>query len=139
MKRNGQIWSMDTIVATVIFISALTAFIMIISLNLESSSLDELEDDSQKIPQAFLSSNSTELSIYSDNKIDLDKIAEIQGFSYEEIKSYLGLKNDFCIYFENKDGNLINISEITDSGKKSVGIGNPNVKLANNIPCSKVD
>ena len=38
------------------------------------------------------------------NQAELEKI---QGMNYEQLKKYLNMKNDFCLYIEDENGNII--------------------------------
>ena len=48
--------------------------------------------------------------------------------NYRDLKGKLGIKNDFCIYFEDEDGNLVNISDLV--GIQVAGIGSPNATVS---------
>ena len=55
--------------------------------------------------------------------VDKDKLREFASQNYEAIKESLGIENDFCIHFEDREGNLIDISPITS--RRGVGLGSP--------------
>ena len=57
--------------------------------------------------------------------VDIENLKDFANRNYKEIKKSLGIKNDFCIHFEDKEGNLIDISPIT--GKKGIGIGSSKI------------
>jgi len=61
-----------------------------------------------------------------DGNIDKAKLEDFASENYLQIKEQLGLKNDFCIHFEDKDGNVIDISQITQ--RKGIGIGSPEME-----------
>lgn len=47
------------------------------------------------------------VSFASNGIIDENKLKEIQSMKYEDIKNSLKIKNDFCIYIEDENGNII--------------------------------
>ena len=60
-------------------------------------------------------------------EVDKDKLQEFAQTKYSDLKKQLGLTNDFCIHFEDQDGNLIDISELT--GRRGAGIGSPELEF----------
>jgi len=79
-----------------------------------------LENDAKKLLNAITSNN---LKILDSDKIDEMAIEEIIREDYTKIKKELELENDFCIYFEHENGELIKID-----GMKA-GIGSSKVKV----------
>ncbi len=55
------------------------------------------------------------------NSIDTERLREFASKNYSEMKAELGIQNDFCIHFEDGNGNAINISSLT--GTQGIGIG----------------
>ena len=52
------------------------------------------------------------------NKLVQDEVlTKISGMSYTELKDSLNIENDFCIYFEDENGNLVEVKD----GLRSVG------------------
>ena len=47
------------------------------------------------------------VSFVSGGVVDESRLTEVRKMSYEELKSYLNLKKDFCIYLEDGNGNII--------------------------------
>lgn len=135
--KKSQIWSMDTIIATIIFISAITAFAVIISTNYTGNSLENIKSEAKLVPEQLLTSENTQVSILTNNVVDLNKVKELQELNYDELKSLLGVKGNFCLYFETADGQVINLSDLTGYNGKSVGIGSGVVNLSNNVPCTQ--
>lgn len=133
---KGQVWSMDSIIAVVVFMSAISAFLLLISGDFQDTSFSDLKSDSRKIPQMLLSSGTSELSIIEDDQVNVEKANELQKMDYENLKSLMGTKGDFCIYFEDKHGNVVNLSDIANSNE-GVGIGSSEVNLSEKVKCSK--
>lgn len=134
--KKAQMWSMDTIIASIIFISAITAFIVIISNNYTGQDVENIKSEAEFIPEQLLTSEDTDVSILTDNMVDLDKVKKLQKQNYEDLKSLLGVDGDFCLYFETADGQIVNLSELTSEGN-SVGLGKGDINLSKNIPCTQ--
>ena len=61
--------------------------------------------DSGKLIKLVLDGNSAELS---DNAVIGQKeLEKIQGMDYEQLKKYLNMKNDFCLYVEDENGKIL--------------------------------
>lgn len=74
-----------------------------------------------------LTNGETVVSLLDSNVLSEEKIMNLDRMDYDEIKSLLGIKNDFCIFFEDVTGNVIKIGDINSgigSGKIYVN-GNP--------------
>lgn len=114
MKR-GQTWSLELAVTIMIFLFALVVFGgMVLK---KGNNVGGLSSDAEKI-MAELSSSSDN-SILENNNLDKNKTLSM---NYTELSRSLGLKNDVCIYFEDKNGRIINISGKTAIGDSSITI-----------------
>ena len=67
-------------------------------------------------------------SLVESNELLEDKVKSLSNMDYDEFKHTLGLKSDFCIYFEDANGNLIKIDGVEH------GIGSEKIKI-NGKPC----
>ena len=68
------------------------------------------------------------VSLVDSNGLVEEKIESLNDMGYEEIKSILGIKSDFCIFFEDVTGNIVKINGINP------GIGSGRIYI-NNKPC----
>jgi len=67
-----------------------------------------------------LTDGSADVSLIKSNELIEDNVVRLDQMSYDEIKNILGVKNDFCIYFEDITGNVVRIDDINSrigSGK----------------------
>ena len=62
------------------------------------------------------------------NELLEDKVKSLSNMDYDEFKHTLGLKSDFCVYFEDANGNLIKVNGVDH------GIGSEKIKI-NGKPC----
>jgi len=86
----------------------------------------ELNRDGKAILSQLLNENpltgSVEYSGFvTNNIVDEAKLMAFAHKDYSEIKKGIGIVSDFCVYFQDSEGYLINISHLTRAG--SLGIG----------------
>ena len=73
-------------------------------LNYNSGSLNEANIVAQK-----LTDGNHDISILNYNEVDEQKVKALHDMDYDEVKSMIGVEKDFCVYFEDENGNLIRI------------------------------
>lgn len=61
--------------------------------------------EAEKITEMIMDDN--HISFASNGVIDGDKMMEIQNMNYDDFKKSVNAKNDFCVYIEDGNGNLI--------------------------------
>ena len=126
-NKYSQAWSIDVMLAIVIFIT--TIFLFFVFLNpTQKSDVGELRDEASIVLKDIESAGS-DLGIVDGAIINETKLQELLGKDYQEIKKSLRIKNDFCIYFEDENGNIIYIEQ----NRPGVGSGTINIS---NVPCS---
>ena len=86
---------------TLVLIVAVLA--MIIGVHNKTNTQKEI--DAEKL--SYIITDNHDLSFASDGIINQNKLKDIQKMNYEELKNYLNVKNDFCIYIEDGNGNII--------------------------------
>ena len=121
MKRmkQGQTWSIDAVVAVVIFILAAMLMFYLLGPAGNDRSAARLASEAEKLPGVLSASSNLSVIFVHGSKVDVTKLGEIINLTYSHLKSLLGMESDFCIYFEDEKGNLVP----TTGGK--VGIGSP--------------
>ena len=62
-------------------------------------------DEAGKIMKIILDDDSA--ALFSNGIINQKELENIQGMDYEQLKKYLNMKNDFCLYVEDENGNII--------------------------------
>ena len=76
----------------------------------------------------IIASDDPELGIINGTEINIKKLQELLDADYVDIKKAVRTENDFCIYLEDEDGNLITISA------EFAGIGSDKIKVRG-TPC----
>jgi hypothetical protein len=70
-----------------------------------SKSGNEQKTEAEKITEILLDEHS--MSFANNGIVDENKLKEIQTMNYNDFKNSLKVKNDFCIYIEDKKGNIV--------------------------------
>lgn len=91
--------------------------------------IEQLKKEAELLTTKVVVSNS-ELGIAADNEIDDHKLSSLADKNYYEIKNALKIKNDFCIFFEDQQGNLVRVDGL------KAGIGSGKI-IVNGDPCGK--
>ena len=86
---------------TIVLIVAIIA--LIVGINDKMDEIKRIE--AEKLTETLLSNN--EISFVNNGIIDEYKLKEIEKMSYNDLKNALNIKNDFCIYIEDENGNVI--------------------------------
>lgn len=131
-RGQGQSWSLDIILAFVVFGLIIGIFYTVLS----GSNKGKEENIQREV--TVLSNNldtstglNTSLSIIDKGTIDDIKIKSLYNSSYQSLKNQFGIKGDFCIYVVDQYGNLVTVN--TSDGQIT-GFGNGNLSL-NGKPC----
>ena len=141
-KRKAQVWSIDAVVAIIIFLGALMLFYKysINSSELQTQDIDNLLLDAKVISSYLISegypinwgSSDVVLIGLTDGKsrIDNEKIltfSDISILNYQLSQNLLSTINDYNVYFEDKNGDLFSIEGITSIGKDHTGDNPENI------------
>jgi hypothetical protein len=131
-RGQGQSWSLDIILAFVVFVLVIGIFYSVIGTNKKDKTQDlTLESNTVLSNLDMENSQKSNLTIISDGKIDQEKLEQLYGSNYREIKQQLGIKGEFCIYLIDQYGNLVTVNT-TEGQVGSFGNGNLTV---NDKPC----
>ncbi len=127
MQNKAQSWSVDFIIAVTIFISVLIVFYSFSVLNAKEKPKELQLEASLVAKEARL--HKSPIAIIDKETVNETKLGKALDKDYETIKKELGLKNDFCIHFEDEDGKVVEIKQGV------TGIGSPNIKVGG-IKCT---
>jgi len=76
-----------------------------------------------------IGSDSSDFGIVVGSIVNETKLQELLGKDYEDIKKSLRIKNNFCIYFEDENGDVVYLAQ----DRPGVGSGTINIS---DVPCS---
>jgi len=116
-KNAGELW----------LVLAVAIFIAVFSM-LTPQSDEGLQEEAEIILDEL--TNGDEHTFAVNDVFQEEILAKISGMSYKELKDSLNIENDFCIYFEDEGGNLVEIKD----GFRSVG---SDAIVINGRPCGE--
>ena len=111
----------------ILLLLIISIFIIIKAAFNPAPSLESLEQEAN-IVLAKLTDGNAQISLLSSNQISIEKLEMLDKMEYGEVKGILGVKSDFCIYFEDTTGNIVRIDDI------SPGIGSDKISI-DGEPC----
>jgi len=133
--KTAQTWSIDLIIAMVIFILIITIFYAMIS-SPETTRTRELQEEGQKI-SAKLESSATACDLLDQGDISRDQLNLCFQSSVDEFRRKAGIRNRFCVYLQDQNGRTIAFERLqSGSLVKQMGFGDPELTLAG-VPCGE--
>jgi hypothetical protein len=108
--KKSQAWSVDVMLAVIIFISAIFLFYSLLDTK-QNTKADELKDDAELVMDRM---NVTE---------DVVQVDQILDEEYPDLKAKVKVENEFCVYLEDEEGNLIKLNE------DKVGVGSDTITI----------
>lgn len=126
--KKSQSWSIDIILAVVLFMGAFFLFYAILGDDPATMAKNLKNDASLIIKQ--VSSEGLSSNILDRQQVNISKLNELKNLTYAELKSMLRVEGDFCIYLEDDKGYVV----IVNNSYK--GIGSPNINISN-TPCDE--
>jgi cytoskeletal protein RodZ len=126
MKR-GQVWSMDLIIAVIVFLLAVGIFYFFTNERVNEGE-SKLVVESENAAETVLSD--TDVGLLEGDAINETKLEEMVRRSqtdYEGLKRDLGVQNDFCVVMLDENENVILLSDGTIHDL--VGFGSPDLNV----------
>ena len=102
------------------------ALIMIIKGTIDSQKINDVNE--AEVVMDKLTNGYEEISLIDSNELKEEKIKNLDQMEYNAVKRKLGVKTDFCIYFEDLSGNILKFDNI------NLGIGSDKIHI-NGEPC----
>jgi hypothetical protein len=125
MKR-GQSISLDAIIGVALFTVALIFFFSLSSDNIDKQKVESLETQSNKLVTGVAGKFNTSGSLVDGSKVNEARMKDIYNLTPDELKRYFGVSAEFCLFFEDQEGNVLNISgnktAIGSSGAAIAGV-----------------
>jgi hypothetical protein len=131
-RGQGQSWSLDIILAVVIFVLIVGIFYTVLSTN-KKDKTQELSLESKTVISNLDATNGQNgnLTIIYSGEIGMADLEKLYQSDYSELKKELGIRGEFCIYLVDQYGKLITVK----SASGDIGsFGNTNYTL-NGKPC----
>jgi hypothetical protein len=130
---RGQAWSIDLIFGVIIFmISVGIIYALLVSRDRQDVAPLRIESEVIANKLAF----DPQLRVAENNQLNPQSLANLTRLQYDALKAQLGVQDEFCIYLEDSQGNLIYIQ---DGSTKYTGIGSGSGELnLSGTPCGRV-
>ncbi|MBU0665735.1 MAG: hypothetical protein ABIC91_02135 [Nanoarchaeota archaeon] len=127
-KKNSraQAWSMDLVMAVVVFMLLIAIFYSVLSRDKESKAEDFSEKSDLVAERLF---EDTNIGLINNGELDGATFLQLAQEDYEELKAQYGITGEFCIFLEDAQGNLIIVHNVT-------GIGNSEFEISD-LPCGQ--
>ena len=123
--KKSQTWSMDIMLAVVIFIGAIFVVYSILS-GSKADTAGKLEEDAALVLDN-LASEDFEISVVDGVELNEAKLLGLLNEEYPDLKQKIRAGSDFCIFLEDEEGKLVYISN-------KPGIGSDKIKVSDQ-PC----
>jgi len=120
---KSQSWSLDVIIAVVVFVGAFLLFFSAVQ-NDEDTKLEDAKKEVIYILAAIKSEDSAYSIMKNDEVKDEELFKLTENPDFQALKENLGVKNDFCIFFEDANGDVLLINGSV------YGVGSPNIQIA---------
>ncbi|MFH0867722.1 MAG: hypothetical protein V1831_00240 [Candidatus Woesearchaeota archaeon] len=124
--KKSQTWSMDIMIAIVIFMGTIFIFYSILNNNPDDKTR-ELQEDASRVLKNIASEDS-DVGIIEGVEVNKTRLEELLGEDYSEIKKKLRVKNEFCLFLEDENGNIIYLTP------EQAGVGSEKINISG-IPC----
>lgn len=113
---------MDAIIAITVLVIAVIGFVVFTTSTAPERRTRTLIEENAVLANAIGAETlGSELALLQET-IDEQRVQQLANTPYEELKQELGLTTDFCIHFEDENGNLIDVGGV-------YFIGAPNVEV----------
>ena len=122
-NTSAQLWSYDIIVAVVLFILAFIGFYAILTSSTQTTKTGQLSNEGSIVATITSSTEKqTNFSFVQGDKLNTKKFDKFANQNYTDTRRQLGIGKDFCIHFEDADGNILNISGRTTIGSSKINV-----------------
>lgn len=119
---RGQFWSVDALIAMSIFLVVALVFFSIISQD-EQRALEEATQVAAELSDT-LKTGSAAIVDEESREVNESKLVDYARQQYETTRSQLGSTKDFCVFFEDAEGNMVLINDsIRGFGSSDVTVG----------------
>ena len=124
--KTSQAWSIDIMIAIVVFIGTIFVFYSIIG-SKQDSKPEDLQREASIVLENVVSEDS-DVGIMDGSVVNETKLQQLLGKDYDTIKEKMRVGSEFCIFLEDENGNVIYIS-----GEPGIGSNKINIS---DIPCA---
>ncbi len=135
VSKKSQTWSMDILFASLIFIGLFILIYFLTFNKLTDIETEQIFIKTEDVDKYFTISDENEYGFLTpQNIIDVQRMMKFANMTldeedYESLKKKLNLDYDFCVFFENSQGEIRPI--VLSNGSYLYGMGNNELVLGN--------
>ena len=130
LMKKGQAWSIDLIIAAVIFILIIAIFYTILSKE-PGSDVEQLKREGGFIATKLADGSAAPCSFIVDKEVDPQKLKDCFSGTPEQFKKDNNIRNKFCIFLVDQNGRLITVEDTGDKTYHRTGFGYPDLLVGN--------
>lgn len=139
--KKAQTWSFDLLIAVVLFVIVVSIFYAFLTSGESSEETENLEDQAKSLSYELnCDAQEGEHCFIAGGEINKEQLSQLYTYQddhgYTSLQRELGVVQDFCIFFKDKEGYLIplEIQQGSDTIYVS-GIGDPNFNINEELTC----
>jgi hypothetical protein len=140
LKKRGQTWSFDLVIAVILFIVVIAVFYAFLANRNTSSGAQEQQDYAKAVSTQLVcdAAQSGSYCFIEEGAVNESKLETLSSFNYEDIRSDMGIQGDFCIYMVvvDDDGTERIVPFSDSEGHDYTGIGSSDYELSESTPCN---
>lgn len=140
LKKRGQTWSFDLVIAVILFIVVVAVFYAFLANRNSADGAQEQQDYAKAISTQLVcdAAESSPYCFIEQGDVIEDKLTNLPSFNYDDIRSDMGIQGDFCVYMVVVDESGVErIVPFDDgTGNQYAGVGSDEFELSENIPCN---
>jgi hypothetical protein len=125
---------MDLIIGVVIFLLAVGVIYSLLS-SKRSEDITPLRIESDVVATKLTtpeSSANQDIAVAEENQLNIIKLENLTtAFPYEDLKQKLGVQNEFCIYLQDENGNVVYLRGADGKDYTGIGSGKGDLILSN--------
>ncbi len=130
---KGQVWSIDILLAVVIFVSVILIF-YVTMVPRQKPQMKDLEAESGALKLELEKNNEFGFLIDGEvNDTKLQAFIDNATANYSALKKKMGVKGEFCLFYEDSEGNVVPIGS-----NNLVGVGNSSIIVAGDNCSSQI-
>lgn len=123
-NKKAQVFTGDLLIGITIFLLAFGGIIVFLYYSQSKVSLPNLVDDGKVVSRTVAGSG--ELGVRTEaGGVNTVKLRDIAEENYTNLKSDIGVRSDFCIFFTDLDGDMVDVA-----GKYTIGTNGTEINVS---------
>lgn len=141
---KAQTTSADAFIAVALFIIVVMFFFSISGEQFGEKKARDLQASLAKLVSSLSATRNTSESLLLGTRVNEQRLQQLSSLEYQRLKDAIGTETDFCIHFEDEEGDVVEISDtVTGLGSSFVRIGDTlcgrQLSVAEKIICEEAE